>query len=173
MIPSFSEWAQTQGLKRIEEMLSSSPGGNSKILSSSWIFTNIDENVNLNEGIVNEDVVNTELITTIEELKILQDSSTITSSKKKKKKKPRKKKLEGSTESIIKWGNVEEILFSRSYSFNSIPSNGAFPLGLGMFLMQLTFHFSILTIVFLAIQENQRTGTFGHSMITPLCNQLS
>lgn len=34
----------------------------------------------------------------------------------------------------IRWGNVDEILFERTVSYDGIPTNGAYPLGLGSFV---------------------------------------
>lgn len=52
-------------------------------------------------------------------------------SKKKKAKKKSKKTSGSDNKTVITWGTVEEITFSRSISYSSIPSKGTAPLGLG------------------------------------------
>ena len=61
--------------------------------------------------------------------------SDISSSKKKKKKKSRNRSNSATSNSSatrrVSWGHVDEISFGRSMSFDRIPSDGTYPLGLG------------------------------------------
>lgn len=50
-----------------------------------------------------------------------------------KKKRIKKKKEKEKTETLVKWGNVEQILFSRGLGCDVIPSSGSFPLGLDVY----------------------------------------
>lgn len=49
-----------------------------------------------------------------------------------KKKKPKKKKAAKSSDKAVKWGNVEQICFSRSIGYDRIPNKGVYPIGLGV-----------------------------------------
>ena len=63
-----------------------------------------------------------------------QSIAVATSTQKKKKKSRKKKLVEGSasSEKRVSWGKVDEILFRRDISYDKVPSNGLYPLGLGV-----------------------------------------
>lgn len=81
--------------------------------------------------------------------------STRTSSKKKRSHKKKKTSVNTnnatghhskSSNKSVRWGNVEEVLFARSIGYDHIPTNGAYPLGLG----EGETHFYII----LSVQSN-------------------
>ena len=62
------------------------------------------------------------------------DTKASTSKNKKKRSKKKKKKTKTklcSSDKNVQWGSVEEICFSRTVSFTSIPNKGKYPIGLG------------------------------------------
>jgi hypothetical protein len=87
-----------------------------------WEFTN-------EEDIVNHD---TNKVIESEELPEIMDESPKANHKRKKraKKNARNKEIECKADRKVRWGHVQEFLFSRGLSWTSIPSNGSYPLGL-------------------------------------------
>ena len=60
----------------------------------------------------------------------------------KRKKRAKRKSHTSMAKKKLTWGHVHEYLFHRSISFDSIPSNGLFPLGLGDFVEEYCFPIS-------------------------------
>jgi hypothetical protein len=63
-----------------------------------------------------------------------------------KKRKKRLQKKSTKSSKAVSWGNIEEILFSRSVSVCSVPTEGAFPLGLGIELSRAYAQLSDLLV---------------------------
>lgn len=58
---------------------------------------------------------------------------------KKKLRKKRKSTKPTSSKATVTWGNVKEICFRRSIGYDSVPSNGTYPLGLGELMDESTY----------------------------------
>ena len=60
-----------------------------------------------------------------------EPAAAVGESKTKKKKSKKKKSSLKSNDKAVKWGNVEQVCFSRSIGYDRIPNKGSYPLGLG------------------------------------------
>jgi hypothetical protein len=89
----------------------------------------------LSQSIVEKDEVRDESPTYEQTHESLESASS-----KKKQRKKRKSTKSTSAKVSVTWGNVKEVCFHRSIGYDSVPSNGTYPLGLGDVIDESTYH---------------------------------